>query len=80
GPGVGCSVGGAPLAAEALGDGDVAARAGGVVGVVLAVVVVSAPGADERDDGKRIGVTMNTIAMSTSARMVRLSMLADLRC
>jgi len=75
--GVGCSVGGAPLTADAFGDGGVVA---GAAGVGLAAVVVSDPGAGERDDGKSIGVTMNTIAMSTSARMVRLSMLADLGC
>lgn len=46
---------------------------GGVVELVIAAVL-SDPGAGERDDGNRIGVTMKTIAISTSARMVRLSM------
>jgi hypothetical protein len=75
-----CSVGGAPLGAEAFGDGEVAEGAVDVIGAGVATVVVSDPGAAGRDDGKRIGVTMNTIAISTSARMVRLSMLADLIC
>src|SRR5581483_11547169 len=52
-----------------------AGRAVGVVWAGVATAALSACGAcGRRDDGKSIGVTMMTIAISTSARTVRLSM------
>jgi hypothetical protein len=67
---LGALVAGAPLTADVF----------GVAGVGVVTAVVSALGADERDDGNRIGVTMNTTAISTSARMVRLSMQGKVKC
>ena len=67
--GAGCCALGVLVAGAA-----VAAAGFAVEGVGVATADVSALGADGRDDGNRIGVTMNTTAISTSARMVRLSM------
>jgi hypothetical protein len=56
------------------GDAAAGAALGGGAALVVALIVLSDPGAGGREDGNRIGVMMNTIAISTSAKMVRLSM------
>jgi hypothetical protein len=74
-PGVGCCALGNVGAGVALTADEFA-----VAGVGVATAVVSGVGADGRDDGNRIGVTMNTTAINTSARMVRLSMQGKVKC